>query len=133
MRHPRIPRYRLPAAAAAGLLVCLSATAARPQAATDAWQFLAPPHAELNRIYRVERATGRVIACQYQAEENAIGRTQCFPAGEGAEGERGGDFALVASGHRGEAGIFRVNRRTGEVAICYVLNEEKVVCTPVAP
>jgi hypothetical protein len=113
-----------------GLACLLPAGTTRAQGVADGWMFLAPPHAELNRVYRVERATGRVIACQYQAEESGIGRTQCFPAGEGAEGERGGDYTLLASGHRGEAGIFRINRRTGEIAICYVLNEEKVVCTP---
>lgn len=126
-------KEQLLAGALATLFCAGLAGPALAQGTAEGWLFLSPPHAELNRIYRVERATGRVIACQYQAEENSIGKTQCFPSGEGAEGERGGDFALLASSHRGEAGIFRINRRTGEIAICYVLNEEKVVCTQPAP
>jgi hypothetical protein len=116
----------------AGLLMAglVAATPVLAQVGSpDNFQFLAPPHAELNRVYRLDRLTGRLTACQYLAEDSGIGKTQCFGAGEGAEGGTAGDYALVASGHRGEAGIFRVNRRTGEVSVCYVLNEEKVVCT----
>lgn len=96
------------------------------------YDFVPAPHQGLNRVYRIERTTGEVGACQFGLKDGGIGVTICYPAGEGARPGAGGDFALVASNHNAEAGIFRVNRRTGEISICYVLNDEKVVCTPAA-
>ncbi len=61
-----------------------------------------------------------------------MGITLCHPAGEGAGPQQPpGDYGLVASRHEKEGGVFRVNLRTGEMSICYVLNEA-VVCTPAA-
>ena len=40
-----------------------------------------------------------------------------------------GEYALVASRHEREAGVFRVEVRTGAMSICYVL-DERSVCTP---
>lgn len=96
------------------------------------YDFVAAPHQGLNRVYRVEKTSGEVGACQFGLKEGGIGVTICYPAGEGARPAAAGEFALVASNHNAEAGIFRVNRRTGEISICYVLNDEKVVCTPAA-
>jgi hypothetical protein len=39
------------------------------------------------------------------------------------------DYGLVASRHEHEAGVFRVDYRTGAMSICYVF-EDHVVCTP---
>ncbi|WP_244642045.1 hypothetical protein [Chelatococcus reniformis] len=105
----------------------LVATAAR----ADNYDFVPAPQVDLNRIYRVERVTGEMGACQYGLKEASIGVTLCYPAGEGGGPQPPGDYRLVASKHDREGGVFRVNDKTGEMNICYVFNE-KVVCTPPA-
>jgi len=101
-------------------------------ASAQQFEFAASPHQGLNRVYRVDRVSGEVGACQFGLRDSGIGVTLCYPAGEGAKAGPAGEFGLLASNHTAEAGIFRINRRTGEVSICYVLNDEKVVCTPAA-
>lgn len=101
-----------------------------PAAAQD-HAFLAAPQTDLNRMYRVDRDTGEVGSCQYAVKEGGVGVTLCFPAGEGAGPQEPGAYDLVASNHGGEAGVYRVDRRTGHMSICYVLGEQ-VVCTPQA-
>lgn len=96
------------------------------------YEFVATPHQGLNRVYRVDRITGEMGACQYGLKEGGVGVTICYPAGEGAQANAPAEYGLQASNHSSEAGIFRVNRRTGEMSICYVLNDEAVVCTPPA-
>lgn len=96
------------------------------------FEFKASPHVALNRVYRVDRLTGEMGACQYGLVDNSVGATLCYPAGEGATAQAPGEYGLVASSHQQESGVFRVNRKTGEMSICYVLNDEKVVCTPQA-
>ena len=107
-----------------GLLGC-----AAPAAAQN-FEFKASPHISLNRVYRVDRVTGEMGACQYGLVDNSVGATLCYPAGDGATAQPPGEYGLVASGHQQESGIFRVNRKTGDMSICYVLNDEKIVCTP---
>lgn len=98
-----------------------------------AYSFVPAPQQDLNRIYRVDTANGEVIACQFAVKEDApIGLTLCYPAGEGAKAGEPGDYGLVASSHRQEAGIFRVNRRNGTISVCYVRDDADVVCTPPA-
>ena len=99
-------------------------------AAAEIYQFVPTPHIGLNRIYRVDTTTGEMGACQYGLKDGTVGVTLCYPAGEGAGPQSAGDYGLVASNHQQEAGVFRVNRRTGEMSMCFVLNDEKVVCTP---
>lgn len=95
------------------------------------YAFAPAPQQDLNRIYRVDRANGEVTACQFAIkDEGSVGLTLCYPAAEGARPGEAGDYQLVPSSHRQEAGIFRVNRRTGEVSICYVRGDQEVVCTP---
>jgi hypothetical protein len=94
-----------------------------------AYDFVPAPQTDLNRIYRIDKATGEVISCQYGLQEGTVGVTLCFGPGEGAGPQTPGEYGLVASRHEREAGVFRANFRTGEVSVCYVL-EEKVVCTP---
>ncbi|MCA3636139.1 MAG: hypothetical protein IOC54_08975 [Methylobacterium sp.] len=97
------------------------------------FMFAPAPHQELNRIFRVDRATGEMGACNYAIkDENSVGLTLCYPAGEGAKAGEAGDYALVPSNHRAEAGIYRVNRRTGDVSVCFVRGDQEVVCTPPA-
>jgi hypothetical protein len=103
---------------------CLAAGGARA-----AYDFVPAPQTDLNRIYRIDKATGEVISCQYGLQEGTVGVTLCFGPGEGAGPQAPGEYGLVASRHEREAGVFRANFRTGEVSVCYVL-EEKVVCTP---
>lgn len=93
------------------------------------FEFLAAPQVTLNRVYRIDRLTGQVSACQYGLKDNTVGETLCYPSGTGAEAQAPGEYGLVSSRHEKESGVFRVNRRTGQMSICFVL-EDKVVCTP---
>jgi hypothetical protein len=96
----------------------------------DSYAFAPAPTTSLNRLYRVDRISGEVIACQFAIDDKAPnGLTLCYPASDGAKAGTAGDYALIASNHQQEAGIFRVNRRTGDVSICYVRNDQEVVCT----
>ena len=93
------------------------------------YDFAPAPQNDLNRIYRIDRATGEVISCQYGLQEGTVGATLCFAAGEGAGPQAPAEYGLVPSRHEREGGVFRVNYRTGEMSICYVF-DAKVVCTP---
>jgi hypothetical protein len=95
------------------------------------YDFVPAPQTDLNRMYRIDKATGEVVSCQYYLQEGTIGVTLCFGPGEGAGAQPAGEYGLVPSRHTKEAGVFRVNYRTGEMSVCYVL-EDKVVCTPQA-
>lgn len=118
---------------AAIVAAAIGPAAIAPDARAESYAFLAAPHVALNRIYRVDTASGEMSACQFGLrEENSVGLTLCYPAGEGAGPQVPGEYRLIGSNHQQEAGVFRVNARTGEMSICYVLNEEKVVCTPQA-
>jgi hypothetical protein len=119
-------RLRTGFLAAGGLIL---ATLASGAAQAQQFQFAPAPQTDLNRVYRVDRVTGEVGACQYGLQENSIGVTLCFPAGEGAGKQEPSDYALVPSRHEREGGIFRVDQRTGAMSICYVF-DDKVVCTP---
>jgi len=113
---------------AGALAACaLGATAAR----AGNYDFAPAPQVDLNRIYRVERVTGEMGACQYGLKEGSVGVTLCYGPGEGGGAQTPGDYRLVTSRHEREGGVFRINDRTGEMSICYVFNE-KVVCTPQA-
>ena len=117
-----------PRCLSAGLaLVCgLLATAS---AQAGQFDFVPAPQTDLNRIYRIDRVTGEVGACQYGQKEGTFGVTLCFPAGEGAGKQEPSEYAIVASKHEREGGVFRVDMRTGAMSICYVF-DERVVCTP---
>lgn len=93
------------------------------------FEFLAAPEITLNRVYRIDTATGEVGACQYGLKEGAVGETLCYPAGDGAGPQGPGSYRLVASRHEKEGGVFRVDLRTGRMSICFVLNDQ-TVCTP---
>ncbi|MDB5643643.1 MAG: uncharacterized protein JWN07_2960 [Hyphomicrobiales bacterium] len=93
------------------------------------YEFLAAPEIDLNRVYRLDKATGEIGACQYGLKENSIGVTLCYPPGEGAVAQASSEYGLIASRHEREGGVFRVDLRTGAMSICYVLNDQ-VVCTP---
>ena len=102
------------------------------------YEFLAAPETDLNRVYRVDKATGEMSACQYgltadssKDAKASIGTTLCYPPGEGGGAQPQSEYGLVASRHEKEGGVFRVDLRSGSMSICYVLNDA-VVCTPPA-
>ena len=109
-------------------LRALASPRRRAQEPRGEYEFEAPPGDNFNRVYRVNRTTGQVTACQYQ-QGPGVGVTLCFNSGEGAGPQAQGDYGLVASRLKEEGGIFRFNRRTGEMSICFVLNN-LAVCTP---
>jgi hypothetical protein len=97
------------------------------------YEFLAAPQTDLNRVFRLDKASGEVGACQYGLKEGTpTGVTLCYPPGEGAKAGSLSEYALVASRHTGEGGVFRVDLRSGMMSICFVLNDSAVVCTPQA-
>jgi hypothetical protein len=101
------------------------------EASAQEYRFLPAPQIDLNRIYRVNRLTGEMAACQYVGKPDSVGLALCHPAGEGAGPQPiPGDYDLVRSNHEREGGVFRTNTRTGEISVCYVEKENKVVCTP---
>src|SRR3954471_2965186 len=118
-----------PLGSAALILAVLALGGLSGPALAASYDFVPAPQTDLNRIYRIDRVTGEVSSCQYGLQEGTIGVTLCFGSGEGAGPQPPGEYALVASRHEREAGIFRANLRTGQVSVCYVL-EDKVVCTP---
>jgi hypothetical protein len=93
------------------------------------YEFLA--ETDLNRVYRLDRATGEIGACQYGLKEASVGVTLCYASGEGAGPQAPSEYSLIASRHEREGGIFRIDMRTGLMSICYVMNDA-VVCTPPA-
>jgi hypothetical protein len=115
----------------AAVSMALACLASSPALAGNSYEFLPAPQTDLNRVYRVDVATGEVGACQYGLKEKTVGVTLCYPAGEGAGPQTPSEYRLVASRHEREAGVFRVDTRSGAMSICYVL-EESVVCTPLA-
>ncbi len=113
-------------------VVALAAMIGGAQGAAAAnYEFLACPATDLNRVYRLDRATGEIGACQYGLKEGSVGVTLCYPPGEGAGAQAPSEYSLVSSRHIGESGVFRVDLRTGMMSVCYVLNDA-VVCTPPA-
>ncbi|MGA3304128.1 MAG: hypothetical protein ABSC72_12690 [Methylovirgula sp.] len=112
---------------AALVLSALAASVSSVAAAN--YEFVAAPEIDLNRVYRLDKSTGEVGACQYGLKEGTVGVTLCYPAGDGAGPQGSSEYALIASRHEREGGVFRVDLRTGMMSICYVLNEA-VVCTP---
>ena len=74
--------------------------------------FLSAPEIDLNRVYR-RSATGKAGACQYGLKEGTVGVTLCYPPGDGAGPQPPSDYALIASHHEHEGGVFRVDVRNG--------------------
>jgi hypothetical protein len=115
---------------AAAMLLSGMAGAARANPSSGDYVYAPSPSIEINRIYRVNRYTGEMGACQFGLQEGTVGVTLCYAAGDGAGKQaESGEYGLIGSNHQKESAIFRVNRRTGDISICYVLND-KVVCTP---
>ncbi len=121
----------------------------RRRRAAPQFEFLAAPQINLSLVYRLDKLTGDVIACQYahnpgktDIEPGAFGVTVCYRSGDGATKQEPGDYGLIATRHEQEGGVFRVDYRTGALSICYlyfqrekqgdrdVITDQYVVCTP---
>lgn len=115
------------------LVLALGFALAAGAARAANFEFLAAPQTDLNRVFRLDKTTGEVGACQYGLREGSrVGVTLCYPPGEGAKAGPPGEYALVASRHTGEGGVFRVDLRSGAMSICFVFDESSVACTPPA-
>jgi hypothetical protein len=134
----------IPAAAMA-----MAASPAGAAAEGASYEFLAAPQINLSLVYRLDKLTGDVIACQYghnpgktDIEPGAFGVTVCYRSGEGATKQDPGEYGLIATRHEQEGGVFRVDYRTGALSICYLyfqrekqgdheaITDQYVVCTP---
>jgi hypothetical protein len=113
------------------------------------YEFLAAPQINLSLVYRLDKLTGDVIACQFahnpgraDVGPGAFGVTTCYRSGDGATKQEPSDYGLVATRHEQEGGVFRVDYRTGALSICYLyfqrekegdheaIADQYVVCTP---
>jgi hypothetical protein len=113
------------------------------------YDFLAAPQIDLSLVYRLDKLTGDIVACQFAKNPGrndvgpgGFGVTTCYRGGEGATNQPAGEYGLVATRHEQEGGVFRVNYRTGGLSICYVyvqrekqgdheaIADQYVVCTP---
>ena len=122
--------------------------AASGAAADERYAFLPAPQINLSLVYRLDRLTGDVIACQFghnpgrsDVGPGAFGVTACFRGADGAINQPPGDYDLTVSRNEQEGGVFRVDRRSGAVSICYLyfqrekqgegekIADQYVVCT----
>ena len=132
----------------AKIIAAALATLGVAAASAGQFEFLAAPQINLSLVYRLDKLTGDVIACQYghnpgktDIEPGAFGVTVCYRSGEGATKQDPGDYGLVATRHEQEGGVFRVDYRSGALSICYlyfqrekqgdheVIADQYVVCT----
>src|ERR1700690_1972310 len=131
-------------AAMAACLLAPPADAAQPQ-----YEFLPAPQINLSLVYRLDKLTGDVIACQFahnpgrtDVGPGAFGVTSCYRGGDGATKQEPSDYGLIATRHEQEGGVFRVDYRTGALSVCYLyfqrekqgdheaIADQYVVCTP---
>jgi hypothetical protein len=122
---------------------------ASPPALASQYEFLAAPQINLSLVYRLDKLTGDVIACQFahnpgrtDVGPGAFGVTTCYRGGDGAVKQDPGEYGLIATRHEQEGGVFRVDYRTGALSICYLyfqrekqgdheaIADQYVVCTP---
>jgi hypothetical protein len=132
----------------AAIVLTMAAVAGQPAEASN-YEFLAAPQINLSLVYRLDKLTGEIIACQYghnpgktDIEPGAFGVTVCYRAGEGATKLDPGEYGLISTRHEQEGGVFRVDYRTGSLSICYlyfqkekqgdreIIADQYVVCTP---
>jgi hypothetical protein len=130
-------------------LAAIAAGAFAPPAGAGQYEFLAAPQINLSLVYRVDKLSGDVIACQFahnpgrtDVGPGAFGVTNCYRSGDGATRQDPGDYGLIATRHEQEGGVFRVDYRTGALSICYLyfqrekegdheaIADQYVVCTP---
>jgi hypothetical protein len=122
-------RRRALLAAAGAVALALGSAAGHAQ--DGLYEFISPPSASSNAVYRLNSQTGEIQGCVYQrVEGRAIGRTICYAPGSGAEAQGEGVYALHASNLEKESGVVRVELTTGAIAYCWVdFKGEQTVCT----
>ena len=133
----------------AALAACAAAGGEASGAEAAQYDFLAAPQINLSLVYRLDKLTGDVIACQFahnpgrsDVGPGAFGVTNCYRGSDGATKQEPSDYGLVATRHEQEGGVFRVDYRTGALSICYLyfqrekqgdheaIADQYVVCTP---
>jgi hypothetical protein len=133
----------------AAMVLATASLAGVAAANASNYEFLAAPQINLSLVYRLDKLTGEIIACQYghnpgktDIEPGAFGITICYRSGEGAAKQEPGEYGLIATRHEQEGGVFRVDYRTGSLSICYLyfqrekqgdhetITDQYVVCTP---
>ena len=89
----------------------LSLATASSALAGDRYEFLAAPQINLSLVYRLDKLTGDVIACQFaknpgknEVEPGAYGVTQCYRGGDGAVNQPPGDYGLLRRAMNRRAG-----------------------------
>jgi len=134
---------------AAVATVTLAGCAFAAPATASQYEFLAAPQINLSLVYRLDKLTGDVIACQFAKNPGrtdigpgAFGVTTCYRGGDGAIKQESGEYGLIATRHEQEGGVFRVDYSTGGLSICYLyfqrekqgdheaIVDQYVVCTP---
>jgi len=120
----RTPPLKIIAAA-----MIISGFALAPASAQQ-YDFLSPPNADTNRLYRVNIKTGEMGACWYGRDKH-IGYTDCRSVGEGAGPQKSGRYKLFATHFDSEKGVFRVDTNSGAMSLCWVRRGE-LVCTALA-
>ena len=78
----------------------------------------APNTPDWGGAYRLNTATGEIVACWFE-QEGEVGRTYCTQPGPGATAQATGKYTLVPSSMTTERGIYRVELTTGAISICY--------------
>ncbi len=132
-------RCMVGSAAVAGVL--FPVLAAAQDASQGAYMFSAPPSAQANRVYSVNRKTGEMNACQFERPDSSqVGVTRCFTRGEGAGAVSAGNYQLVpdAIWRRDRYFPGQYRHRRDEHLLCARTcrrpaaggNEAKILCTP---
>src|ERR1700722_14419329 len=105
----------------------IAACAFAPAAQAGQYEFLAAPQINLSLVYRLDKLTGDVIACQFahnpgrtDVGPGAFGVTSCYRSGDGATKQEPSDYGLIATRHEQHGRVFRVDYRTGALSICHL-------------
>jgi hypothetical protein len=103
------------------------------KAAEALYEFETPTSPETNSIYRLNTATGEINWCYWtKVEGKTIGKTQCDPAGENAGPQKPGVYGLMKSPYKTETAIYRVDKISGKVWLCFP-ESGKTVCAAQQP
>ena len=113
------------AALAAAVPIFLAGSA---MAGEGLFEFEIPNSPEANSIYRLNSATGEINVCYWaKVEGKPIGKIQCDPAGENAGPQRPGVYGVLKSPYKTETGVYRFDKLTGKVWLCFS-DSGKTVC-----
>ncbi|MEM9050073.1 MAG: hypothetical protein AAGC92_15290 [Pseudomonadota bacterium] len=110
-------------------LAAFAGPAGAQETVSPAWQILAPPSAEWNIVYRLNRSSGEITGCAY-IERAAGNVTTCYPAMDHARGGDPGPYTLAASNNSTVISVYRLNERTGEISLCWVAGWKNTLCAP---